>query len=270
MTITIREPAPYTAITNVLRQGTGQIGQICACGNAVDDKHGVINGVWAQAVAIGTVLTDPHPGGAQPGSYDQTTGNWWFLDSQLVPNVPCYTNPTANTYLFAVWCSYQGGTNEEHQSTQFAAKCATSTNCVGSGNPCAGISLLPRRAAAGAAAGGGSSTVSIAPSQYQVKGQGARGPLASRVNATWALSLRTGGCGCTFAWDNQGDGVRVARVVLRPDGVISTEWNLTLVLDGRRAQYTCPAPEWNAIGVNRLRRVSGDDALPKSLTVRPL
>jgi hypothetical protein len=112
--------------------------------------------------------------------------------------------------------------------------------------------------------------VETAPRQYQVKGQGARGPLASLVNTTWALSLRTGGCGCVFAWDNEGDGIRVPRVVLRPGGVISTEWNLTLVLNGRRAHYTCPAREWNALGVNRLRRASGDDSLPKTLIVKPV
>ncbi len=265
MTINIQEPVPYSGITNVLCQGTGQVGSICACGNASDAKYGALNGVWAKVVALGTALTDPHPGDAQPGYFDNV-GNWWFLDARLVPQVPCDANPTANNYLFAVWCSYAGATSEEHRSAQIATKCARATNCDGSGSPCYDINRLRR----GAAAAAGTHTVATAPRQYQVKGQGGRGPLASLVNTTWALSLRGGGCGCTFAWDNEGDGVRVARVVLRPDGVISTEWDLTLVVDGRRAHYTCPAQKWKALGVSRMRRVSGDGALPKTLVVRPL
>jgi hypothetical protein len=113
-------------------------------------------------------------------------------------------------------------------------------------------------------------TVETAPQQYQVQGQGARGPQASLVNTTWALALRTGGCGCTFAWDNAGDGIRVPRVVLRPDGLVSTEWNLTLVLNGRRAHYTCPAQKWKVLGSNRLKRTTGDDSMPKTLLVTPV
>jgi hypothetical protein len=270
VTITIREPAPYGAITNVWCQGTGPLGSICACGNAADGQFGAINGVWAKAVPIGTVLSDPHPGDAQSGSFDQNTGNWWFLGGQLVPNVPCVGNPTANTYLFAVWCSYQGAPDEEHQSTQIAARCANATNCDGTGHPCAGITLRHGESVAAGGVGAGTSTVSIAPRQYQVKAQASRGPLASVVNATWILSLRTGGCGCTFAWDNEGDGVRVARVVLRPDGVISTEWTLTLLVHGRHAHYACSAREWNALGANRVKRISGDDTLPETLLVKPL
>jgi hypothetical protein len=269
--ITIAWPAVFgTKITHVKCQGTGQVGTICACGNASDSKFGAINGVWAKVVALNTVLTDPHPGTAQQGSFDQTTGNWWFLGAQLVPNVPCVANPTAPTTMFAVWVSYQGGTSEEHNSRQIAAQCATATDCDGTGNPCADLTLRRRDAGASAAADTGASTVSTAPRQYQVKGQGASGPRASLVNTTWALSLRTGGCGCSFAWDNEGDGNRVAHVVLRPDGVISTEWSLTLVLNGHRADYTCSAQEWNALGVNRMMRVSGDDTLPETLIVRPL
>jgi hypothetical protein len=263
-------PQAFNSITHVKCQGTGQVGSICACGNA--SVFGAINGVWAKAVPIGTVLPTNHPGDAQPGSFDQASGDWWFLGAQLVPNVPCVANPGDNTYLFAVWCSFQGGTSDQNRSTRFAAKCATATDCDGTGNPCAGITLRhpDAVAAAVAGAGAGTSTVSTAPRQYQVKGHEARGPLASLVNTTWTLSLRTGGCGCTFAWDNEGDGIQMPRLVLRPDGVISTEWNLTLVLNGRRAHYTCPAPEWNALGVNRVRRVSGDESLPETLIVKPL
>lgn len=275
MAITITEPQAFSRITNVKCVGTGPSGSICACGTAVDASYsasdasyGGINGVWAKALPLGTIIPASPPPGAQTGSYDATTGNWWFLGTQLVPNVPCLAAPTDNTYLFAVWCSYAGGTAYDYQATRIAAKCATATNCDGSPDPCAGVSLRLRRAVASAATGTG--TVSTAPRQYQVKGQGARGPLASLVNTTWALALKTGGCGCTFAWDNEGDGIRVPRVVLRPDGLISTEWNLTLVLNGRRAHYTCPAPKWKALGVNRMRRASGDDGLPKTLTVTPV
>jgi hypothetical protein len=267
VTITITEPAPFSNITKVKCAMPGDTsGKICACGNATDAR-GVIDRVWAKVVTLSTTLTDPHPGDAQEGSRDQTTGNWWFLDAKLVPNVPCDPYPGDNNYLFAVWVSYQNVANEEHQSTKIAARCDTATNCDDpTTNPCANISRRLRGAGASASTG----TVSTAPRQYQVKGKGATGPLASLVNTTWALSLRTGSCGCTFAWDNEGDGIRVARVVLRPDGVISTEWNLTLVLNGRRAQYTCPAPEWKALGVNRLRRASGDESMPKILTVTPV
>lgn len=268
MTITIQWPQTYTSITQVMCQGTGQVGSICACGSASDTNFGVIDGVWAKVVPIGTPISATLPPGVQVGSYDQLTGNWWFLDGQLVPNVPCVANPGGNTALFVVWAHYQGAASNDYYPRQIAAKCASTTDCVGTGNRCAGITLLRRDAAASAAAG--TSTVSIAPRQYQVKGQGVRGPLASFLNTTWVLSLRTGGCGCTFAWDNEGDGIRVARVVLRPDGVISTEWNLTLVLNGRRAHYTCLAQEWNALGVNRMRCVSSDDILPETLIVRPL
>jgi hypothetical protein len=272
MPITITWPQAFNSITHVKCQGTGQVGSICACGNA--SAFGAINGVWAKAVAIGTVLPTHHPSGAQPGSFDAVSGDWWFLGTQLVPGVPCVANPGDNTYLFAVWCSFQGGTRDQHQSRRFAAKCATATDCDGTASPCAGITRRHPNAVADAGAGTGTSTVSIAPRQYQVqyqvKGQGVRGPLASVVNTTWALSLRTGGCGCTFAWDNEGDGIQMPRVVLRPDGVISTEWNVTLVLNGRRAHYTCPTQEWNALGVNRVRRVSGDESLPETLIVKPL
>jgi hypothetical protein len=268
MAVKIVEPAPYKAMTNVLCQGTGQIGSICACGRASDAKHGGISGVWAQGYKISDSPPNAHTTGAQPGSYDDT-GNWWFLHAQLVPNIPCVSHPTDNTYALRVWCTFQGSATELYDTAHFAARCATTTNCVGTGDPC--VQFARRHPdAATSAAGTGTSTVSTAARQYQVKAQGARGPLASLVNTTWVLSLKTGGCGCTFAWDNEGDGIRVARVVLRPDGVISTEWSLTLVLNGRRAQYACSAREWNALGVNRMRRVSGDDIVPETLIVRPL
>jgi hypothetical protein len=271
MTITITWPQSYNGITQVMCQGTGQVGSICACGSASDAKVGAINGVWAKVVAIGTPISATLPPGVQAGSYDQPTGTWWFLGAQLIPNVPCVASPGGNTSLFVVWCSYLGASSKEYTSRQIAAKCASATDCAGTANPCAGVTVLsPDAVVAAAGTGTRSSTVSTAPRQYQVKGQGARGPLASLLNTTWALSLRTGGCGCPFAWDNEGDGIRVARVVLRPDGVISTEWNLTLVLNGRRAHYTCLAPEWKVLGVNRVRRANGYDALPETLIVRPL
>src|SRR5690348_9692125 len=104
MSITIREPAAFAQITNVkcAMAGDGS-GSICACGSALDQR-GPLTGVWAKVVALGTAISDPHDPGAQAGSYDQKTGNWWFLGGQLLSGVPCVANPTDNTGLFVVWC----------------------------------------------------------------------------------------------------------------------------------------------------------------------
>jgi hypothetical protein len=271
ISIQIDQPPVSPSPTNVRCTDPLTPGSICACGIAT--KDGIqLTSVWAAVIPLlagtqsppssHTMVNNP----TQCLSINPATGFWCFVGTNLVGNVPCNlpAGSGANA-TFVVWCSFADDYGTEHpQGQNIALVSATATNCDGSGNPCVERLLLARRGSATAVA------VETAPRQYQVKGQGARGPLASLVNTTWALALRSGGCGCVFAWDNEGDGIEVPRVVLRPDGVISTEWDLTLVLKGRRARYTCPAGEWKALGVNRLRRASGDDSLPATLIVTPV
>lgn len=272
MTITITEPRAFSRITNVkCAMAGGTSGSICACGSALD--RAPITGVWAKVVALGTAISDPHDPTAQAGSFDQKLGNWWFLVNQLVPNVPCVANPSDNTVLFVVWVAYAGSpTMEEHQSTRIAAKCSTATNCDGTANPCQGIDESRRILAAGAGAAGGQATLETAPRRYQVQGQQARGPLAALVNTSWVLSLRSGGCGCSVVWINEGDGVRLPHVKLRPDNLLASKWHLTLTFNGRRIRYSCSARDWSPLGVNRLvlTETSEGDGLPETLTVSPV
>jgi hypothetical protein len=273
--IQIDQPPLANAVTNVKCANPTMAGQgsICACGTAT--KDGIpLNSVWAAVIPLLPVGQAPPASHTQVNNPTQTTnfdktgttGDWYFVGGNLVTNVPYDPPPVAAAnYTFVVWCSFTDAPGTEFpKSWNIAAKGASATNCDGTPNPCGERLRLYRPDRATTVA------VETAPRQYQVQGKGARGPLASLVNTTWALGLRAGGCGCAFAWDNEGDGIRVARVVLRPDGVISAEWNLTLVLNGRRAQYTCPAQEWKALGVNRLARASGDDGMPKTLIVTPV
>jgi hypothetical protein len=174
--------------------------------------------------------------------------------------------PSMANGLFAVWLSFRLGTSPQEQNPKqrlFGGIRSTMTNCDGSG----GAALL---AQAGVSASS-TLTVETAPRQYQVKGQDARGPLASLVNTTWLLSLRPAGCGCACVWDNGGDGVATPRVELGCDGVVATQWRLSLVLNGHRIQYTRPASEWKALSVNRLMKSGGDgEGLPDELTVTPV
>jgi hypothetical protein len=247
-------------------------GSICACGIATKDGISLTS-VWAAVITPVLPATQSPPvshtmvaNPTQCQTINPYTGFWSFVGTNLVGHVPCNlaTGSGANA-TFVVWCSFADDGGVEHpKAASIVATSAKVTNCDGSPNPCAERLVLARAGSATTVA------VETAPREYQVKGQGARGPQASLVNTTWALALRSGGCGCAFAWDNGGDGIRVARVVLHPDSLISTEWNLTLVLKGRRAQYTCSALEWKVLGTNRLRRASGDDNMPATLIVTPV
>jgi hypothetical protein len=269
VSIQVDEPPVVPKLTNVKGgspTGSSPPGSICACGIATKDNVQLVS-VWAAVINLLGGQNPPNSHTAGATKCNALSGeNWDFVGSNLVLNVPCANAPVQQAnFTFVVWFSFADDNGVEHpKAVDIAAVCASSTNCDGTSNRCAkGHPLSPS---------GRATTVAVetAPRQYRVQGQGARGPLASAANKTWALNLRTGGCGCTFAWDNEGDGVRVPRVVLRPDGLISTEWNLTVVLNGRRAIYTCPAPEWNALGANRVPRTSGDDSLPEVLIVRPV
>lgn len=276
MAITIIEPCPYSKITNVKCTGSGAVsGVICACGNAVDPKRGQLTGVWAKVYSLpAPPITSTHDPTAIAGSFDRTTGNWWFLNTHLVPNVPCTSaTPTHNTALFVVWCTYAATASGEFGSTQIATKCATATNCDGTANPCQGISRVITIGATGASEVSPQARLETAPRQYKVQASQARGLLAALVNTSWLLNLRAGGCGCACAWSNEGDGVRVPSVELRPDDLVPVEWRLTLALDGHRIRYCCPARDWSPLGANRLflAETSADgDELPKILTVSPV
>lgn len=268
LTFTIVEPPTFSATTLAKARcpgGSGTVGTICAYGTASFDMSN-LSAVWAKVYAPGATPPAHHPMDATQGTV--SGNNWKFLTGHEVPVVACPTTaPTAANGLFAVWFTFQGGSGPLElppQTRLFGSICSTTTNCSGSGP---GAALFAQASASAPSA----LAVETAPRQYQVKGEGFEGPAVSHFNAIWLLSSRPNGCGCACVWDNGGDGVATPRVELCSDGAIATVWRLTLALNGQRGHYTCPAPEWNALGVNRLRKADGDgQGLPDTLTVNPV
>ena len=250
-------------------------GGICACGTATKDGIQLYD-VWAAVFGPGTLASIPGSHTAAPmptqcKDFDDQTGDWRFVGNNLVAAVPCSANqPNANNATFVVWCTFADATGTEFpMGRDIAAHCSNQTNCDGTGpSPCAD-DLQIVTAGAGAKA---TVTLETAPRQYQVQGKSARGPLASLVNTSWLLSLRTGGCGCSAVWINEGDGLRLPHVKLRPDNLVASKWHLTLTFKGRRLHYSCPARDWSPLGANRLvlAEPSDGDGLPETLTVSPV
>jgi hypothetical protein len=268
-TINITEPVGFAGITHVRCAnpgGANPTGSICACGTASKDGAS-LSRVWAAVIPLGTPINPTHIPTATPcTNINPYLGTWRFVGANVVVNVPCAAGPlTANTATFVVWCAFADAPATEFPKPQdIAALCSNHTNCDGSGpSPCDGVLLQLGKTL--------TASVETAPRQYQVQAQeqspGTSGPLASLVNTTWLLSLRSTGC----VWDNGGDGAGRPLVELACDGVVATQWRLTLALNGDRIEYTCPASEWNALGVNRLARSNGQGrGLPDTLTVTPV
>jgi hypothetical protein len=267
----ITEPPVFSSMTLTKVRcpgGSGTTGTICAYGTATMGGPPLV-AVWAKVYAPTDTPPNTHPASATKGTV--SGNNWSFMMSQEVPVIaaacaPAQPPPTAANGLFAVWCTFQLGSGPQEQLPQprlFGGICSTTSNCTGSGP---GAALLAQATAGAPSA----LAVETAPRQYQVKGEGASGSLASLVNATWVLSLRPTGCGCACVWDNGGDGVRRPRVELCCDAIVATQWRLTLALNGHRIQYTRPASEWNPLSVNRLMKCGDGSGLPDTLTVMPV
>lgn len=272
--ITIDEPQPFKLITRVkCPGGSGPTGVICAHGTVSNLQGAILTAVFGKVINLATAFSQTHDADATRGDVNVTVaGSWQFIGpGKEVPVIPAacpQATPTADNAQFVVWCvlALGTGTLEFGKSTTFAGVASTQTECEGSGYPGGSGDDRGRRTGAAVVRTG----VETAPRQVQVVGKGFRGSAAG-FNARWLLSLRCDG-GRACLWDNGGDGVQQPRIELRCDGVVATEWRLTLAHAGLRVYYTCPANEWRPLAANQLKAAgrARAEGLPETLVVSPV
>jgi hypothetical protein len=229
--------------------------------------------VWAKVYALGASppAAPPTDGTAVQGTVIGASSWQFVVRSQEIPVVPAacpQAQPTAPDALFAVWCVFSTGTGlvPVLKTRDFAGMASTMTDCTGSGSGSASASGSGVGDSLAEGQAGAQAAVETAPRQVRVSAKGFSGPAAA-LNARWVLTLRADG-GCL--WDNGGDGVAGPRIELRCDGVVATEWRLTLAHAGRRVSYTCPAAGWRALAANELRAANPGAWAPETLVVTPV
>jgi hypothetical protein len=249
---------------NVVPSGSGSpgAGVICAGGDLGEEHREKPVTVYALVVSSfdpsDARYIYPPNGAAKAQLY--TNGSW---QANPVSGALYGQGSALPTNTLIAWLVSPGsGSGRPFRRTRpFLGLQATSVDCCqGSGSASGQQMFVQSQAGAGVA-------LAMAPVLWNLVATGFESEWAP-FNGNWVLALRdVPGTYCV--WDNQGDGIRIPRVVLRCERPLAVSWELTLLSGGETIlRYARPATEWNPLTANMLR-CSGNADAPQQLTIIP-